>query len=125
MLVRHGERDRAGADAHVEHAWSWLTVEERERPLDEELRLGSRDERSRVAAQRQSTEVPLAEQVGERLAPAAALHEAASDGELAVGERPLEGGVELDPGQSERVREQPLSVEARRVDAFPLQELGG
>ena len=46
--------------------------EQREAPLDDDLRLGPRHERARVGAQRQPPEAPLAEDVGERLAGAAA-----------------------------------------------------
>ena len=90
VLLRDGEGDRSGAGADVEDARRVAAVEEGERALDEDLRLGPRDERARVAAQGQAAEVPVAEDVGERLALAAARDEGAARGELVLGQRAVE-----------------------------------
>ena len=75
-LLRERERDRAAARADVDDARRLGAVEQREAPLDDDLGLGARHERARVGLQRQPAEVPVAEDVGERLAPAAALRRA-------------------------------------------------
>src|SRR5205807_1562205 len=61
VLVGEGEGDRTGARADVEDARVRCAVEEGERALDEELRLGPRDERARIAAQGEAAEIPVAE----------------------------------------------------------------
>ena len=68
VLVGDRERDRAGARADVEHARRVAAGEQAQGPLDEDLRLGSRDQRARVDRERQAPEPPLAEDVLERLA---------------------------------------------------------
>src|SRR5204862_8329511 len=67
-------------------------------------------------------EVPVAEDVGERLAVPAALDEPAAGRKLRLGEWALELRVEVDPSEAERVGEQPLRVEAWRLDALSLEE---
>ena len=91
---REGDGSRSGAD--VEDARRSRSVEECERSLDEELRLGARHERATVAAQGEPAEVPVAEHVREGLALTAAGDEGAARGELVRGERAVERGVELD-----------------------------
>ena len=61
--------------------------DEREGALDEDLRLGPRDQRPPVDGQRQPAEPPLAEHVLERLAPGAARHEPACGVELGRSQR--------------------------------------
>ena len=68
-----------------------------ERALDDDLGLGPRDERAGVGLQRQTAEAPVAEDVGERLALAAALDQRAHGGELGLRERLVEARVELEP----------------------------
>src|SRR5919108_575526 len=67
VLVRDRERDRARADADVEDARPLQAREQREAPLDDDLRLGPRHERPPVGRERQPPEAPLTEDVGERL----------------------------------------------------------
>ena len=115
MLVRDRERDRTAPRADVEHPRSLEPMQMGERALDDDLRLRSRDQRPRVGGQRQPAEPPLAEDVGDRLPPRAARHELAIPIELACLERPVEVGVQLDPLPPERVSEQQLRVESRRL----------
>ena len=76
-------------------------------------------------AERQPPEAPLAEDVRERLAPAAALERARAPAACSSSvERPVVLGVELEPREAERLAEQQLRVEPRRVDALALEELG-
>src|SRR5216117_3445154 len=79
MLARDREADRAAADADVEHTRRLEALDRRERSLDEDLRLGSWNERAEVRLQRQPPETPLPQHIGERLPLSA----------------PLEQGVEL------------------------------
>ena len=70
-------------------------------------------------------EPPLAEHVGERLAPAAPLDEHPRRRALVLGQRPVVPGVELEPRKPERLGEQQSASSARRVDALALEELRG
>ena len=112
-LVLQGERDRAGADADVEHARRRDAFEQRERALDDDLRLRAWHERARIRLEGQAAEAPLAKHVGERLtllAPGEQRLQRAVD--LAV-----EVGVDAGACRAEHVCEQKLGVDARRVDA--------
>src|SRR5581483_2895054 len=91
--------------------------EQRETALDDDLRLGTRDERACVRLQRQSSEVPVTEDVGKRLARAATLHERARSHALGLREGPIVLRVQLDPLQPERACEQQLGIHARALDA--------
>ncbi len=66
-LVHDRERDRAGADADVEHAGAVEAGEQLEAALDEDLGLGPRDQHARIDLERQAAEAPLAEDVRKRL----------------------------------------------------------
>jgi hypothetical protein len=100
------------------------TSEQCETPLDDDLGLRPWDERAPVRLQRQPAEVPVAEDVGERLALSAALDELACSGALGIGERTVVLGVELDPRQAERACKQQLRVDTRGVDPATGQILG-
>ena len=115
MLVCDREGDRAAARADVEHQRCFEPAQMEKRALDDDLRLGPRDQRAPVDGQRQPAEAPLAEDVRDRLAAGAARDELAVAVELAVVERPVEVRVELDALPAERVREQQLRVEPRRL----------
>src|SRR5919108_2161338 len=69
MLVGDRERDRARPDADVEHTRLAGAGEQLEAALDEHLRLRARDQDAAIDLQCQAPEAPLAEDVGERLAP--------------------------------------------------------
>ena len=101
-----------------------MPVDDREAPLDDDLRLGPRHQRAGVRPQRQPPEAPLAEHIGERLAGASAAEQLAHLRQLLLAERPVELGVQLDARQPERVREQELGVDARRVDPLVGEEVG-
>ena len=115
MLVGDRECDRTATRTDVEHPRCLEPEQKGESALDDDLRLGSRDQRPPVNCERQPAEPPLAEDVGDGLAACAARDELAIAVELAVLERPVEVGVELDPLSSERVREQQLRIEPRRL----------
>ena len=123
-LDREGDGDRARPGADVGDAGSLGAVEEREAPLDDDLRLGPRHERTRIRLERQPAEVPVAEHVGERLAAAAALHQLARRGALRFGHRPVVLRVELDACQRERAGEQQLRVDACRLDSASGEVVG-
>src|SRR6266511_1531163 len=77
MLIRDGERDRARADADVEDARLSHIGEELEAALDDRLGLRPGDEHARIDSKAEPAETPLAQEVGERLAPLAPLDELA------------------------------------------------
>ena len=111
-LVLQRKRDRTGTDADVQHARRVRPLEQRERPLDEDLGLGSRNERACVGLQRQPAKAPLAEHVGERLARFASLEER-PPGAVHL---PFGVGVEPAARRAEDMCEEELGVDARRVD---------
>ena len=115
MLGGDRQRDRARSDADVDDGRD--AVEQRQAAVDDDLRLGARHQHAPVDLQRQPTEPPLAEHVGERLAGLAAgderpipLHRADLVDERQAGTR-----------RPEHVRKQELRVDARRGDAGRLQ----
>ena len=124
MLVRDRQGNRPGTDADVEHARLLEPCEQRQAALDDDLRLGARDERTRVRPQRQPPKAPLAEDVRERLAGAAAAEQLPHLLELRLLEWTVELGVQLDPREPERVRDQVLRVDPRRVHALVGEEVG-
>ena len=96
-------------------------LEQREAPLDDDLRLRTRHERARVGLQRQAAEAPLAEHVRERLA-RLATREQRLDGAVDLA---VEVGVEAAARRAGDVREQKLRVDARRVDPGGCEALLG
>ena len=66
-LVLQGESNRAGTDPDVEHARGGNAREQRQRALDNDLRLRPRNERARIRLESQMTEAPLAKHVRKRL----------------------------------------------------------
>ena len=64
-----------GAGADVEHPRRLAAGDQRQRPVDQDLRLGPRDQRPPVDREHQATEPPLAEHVLEWLAPRPPAHE--------------------------------------------------
>ena len=97
---------------------------QREAPVDDDLRLGPRDERARVRRQRQPPEAPVAEHVGERLAAPAPGHQLTRGSALALVERTVVLRIELDPREPERPRDEMLGVEPRGLDAALGQVAG-
>ena len=75
--MRDRERDRPGARADVDDARRRDALEQRETALDDQLCLGPRHECARVGLEREVSKVPVAEHVGERLAPPASRDELA------------------------------------------------
>src|SRR5204862_4320922 len=94
-----------------------------EAALDDDLRLGPRDQRAPVDLQAQAAEAPLAEDVRERRAPSPPLQELARRDHLPLVERAAVLRVQRDPREPERLPEQMLRVDARAGDALPLEEL--
>ncbi len=91
-------------------------VEQREHPVDDDLRLRARHEGARVGLQRQVPEVPLAEDVGQRL-PRLTPHEQRLGGlGLAPAQRTLGRRVELAPRHAEHVLDDPLGFAAGVLD---------
>ena len=90
-FVGDRERDRAAPGADVEHARLGDPVDPRQAALDDDLRLGSRNEHARVDVQRQPAKSPLAEHVRERLTKLAAGDEAIEL--LQRRRRPARGGM--------------------------------
>jgi hypothetical protein len=121
---RDRERDRTRTRADVDDARRRNSLDARECALDDNLSLRPGHERARVGAQRQLPEAPLAEHVGERLPVAAPLDEGAGRCPLSFGERAVVLGVELDSLQFQRVGEQELRVEPRRIGSLALEVLG-
>ena len=88
-------------------------AEEGEAALDDDLRLGPGDQRPVVHLQEEPTEAPLAEDVGERLAPEAPPDELVQPLGLEGGHRAARR-VELGAREPEHVRDENLGVDARR-----------
>ena len=80
-------------------------------------------ENAGIDAQRQPAESPLPEHVRERLPRRAPRDELAEDA-LAIGRRLVAVRVQLGPRNAERVREQPLRVDARRRHPGAAELLG-
>jgi hypothetical protein len=118
MLVQKSKRNRAAARTDVEHARRVEPAQPLEATLDDDLGLGPRNESAPVDLQQQPPEAPLAEDVGDGLAARATRDQLPERGQLAGVQRPIDIHVELDPLAAERVREQKLGVEARRVGAL-------
>src|SRR5262249_14341505 len=93
------------------------------RTLDHDLGLRPRDEGTRVRLERQPAKVPVAEDVRERLAPAAPLHEEPQAGELGLGEGVVVALVPLEARAAQPVREDQLGVETRGIDALAGEEI--
>ena len=110
-FVGDRERDRPASGADVENARLGDPVDPRQAALDDDLRLGSRNEHPRVDARRQPAKSPFAEHVRERLAELAA-HDQSIEllqrgvVELAAGVRP-----ETAPCRPEHVGEQDLGID--------------
>ena len=120
-LVRDRERNRARAGAEVEHARLRLVTEQGETAFHDDLRLGARDERTRVRVQHQPTEAPLAQDVRQRLALPAPFEQCV---EL-VGDVLVAPFVHARARGSEDVCEEQLRVDAWRVDTCLREPLLG
>ena len=125
MLGGERQCDRAAARADVDDARALEAHDRREGALDRDLGFGPRHERARVGTERQPAEAPFPEHVRERLAPAAALDECTRGCALGLVQRPIVLRVELDPLDGERMGEQQLGVEPRRVDALAGEVVDG
>jgi hypothetical protein len=75
MLLGNRQRDRPRPGSDVEHARLGKRREMLEGSLDEHFRLRPRDQRAAVDLQREPSETPHAEDVGERLSRAPPLCE--------------------------------------------------
>ena len=82
VLVGDRECDRSRSGADVEHPRRFELGDQRERAVDEDLRLGPRDQGPPIDREGQATEPPLAEHVLERLAACPPADELARGGEL-------------------------------------------
>ena len=94
------------------------------RDLDHRLGVGARHEHAGIDVQRQPPELVIAEQIGDRLAREAPLDQRAIAGELGLGERLIEAGIELHPRALQDVREQQLGLETRGADPRFGEALG-
>ena len=97
-LVRDRQRDRARAGTDVEHPRLVQISDVLECPFDDDLGLGSRDQRAPVGLQRQAPEAPLAEDVGERLSSFPADEVRVEGFDLLVAHFPVELGVQQRSG---------------------------
>ena len=113
QLVRQRQCDRAASGSHIDDSRVGDVSETCQTPLDHDLGLRTRNERPRVGLQRQPAEAPVAQDVGQRLARGAALEDRPPRGPLGFRERPVALGVQLEPRQSEGLREQELGVDPR------------
>src|SRR5262249_46621028 len=111
-------RDRARAGADVEDGGLLEAVQVLERPLDDYLRLGSRHQGAFVGLERQPPEAPMAEDVGERLAPPSPPPGLLEGLAWFPRQLPLQLHVQERPGAVVAgAREQELGFEACGVDA--------
>src|SRR3954454_738868 len=118
MLGGERERDCAGSRADIEHARALVLTDQDERALDEDLGLGTGDERPPVDRQGQVPDPPFAEDVLQWLAPRAPSDQLPCYRQLGRRQRAVEGHVELDSLEAGCLREQPLGVETGRISAL-------
>jgi hypothetical protein len=117
-LAAEGDGDAAAAGAEVERPQRHGAIAGAgEGDVDESLRVGARDEDAAVDVEGAPVELALAEDVGDRLARAAAAHHLAHPGQLVGREGSLRVDDELDARRAERARQEHLRVEARALDA--------
>ncbi len=135
-LRGQGDRDApaAGAEIGDAHRLAIARTQQRERPLDERLGLGPRDQH--IAGDREGApvELPRARDVGHRLALATPAHQLADGRQLALVEGAVELQVDVEAAQPERLGAEQLGVEAggraaviaevRRAHAEHVDELG-
>src|SRR6478736_1264865 len=122
MLVDDRERDRTGASTNVEYGRLAHSIQVLERPLDDDLGLGPRNQRPCVRLQRQPPEAPVAEDVCERLAARPAGEQRLVALVSLWRELALQVHVEERPSAVvARPREQQLGLEASGVDTRPSQ----
>jgi hypothetical protein len=122
-----GERDRDAAAARPDVGDRELArrapPRELARAVDQELRLRPRDEHARTDAEGAAVELARARDVRRRLAPAAPHERVARAVDLLPDDRAVERQEQLQPVDPERVRDEQLRLEARRLDALALEEL--
>src|SRR4051812_15902484 len=102
MLVGERERDGARAGADVENPRLLAARNQRERSVDEDLRLGSRNQCPPVDRQCEVAKAPLAEHVLQWLPPSPPSHELTRALQLEGVQRAVERHVELDPLEARR-----------------------
>jgi hypothetical protein len=99
-------------------------VQPRKHLTDQDFRLGTGDENTRLHLEVQLSEGLMAEYVLERLTTRATSEERSKSIELLACERALELEIELEPVDPEHVGQQVLGIETPRVDPFALQIVG-
>jgi hypothetical protein len=99
-------------------------VQPRKHLTDQDFRLGTGDENTRLHLEVQLSEGLMAEYVLERLTTRATSEERSKSIELLACERALELEIELEPVDPDHVSQQVLGIETPRVDPFALQIVG-
>jgi len=123
-LGRERDPDRAGPRAQIEDAGLAARLEQIERALDERLGVRARHEHARRHLEAPAPELAAPEDVGHRLTPAAALHELADRGALRLVERTIEVHVQAHAVEPDRLRDEQLGVQPRRLDPAGGEVLG-
>ena len=90
-----------------------LFADAAEHLADEFLRLGPRDERTRVAFERQVEEGRVPDDVLQRFPHGAAFHRQAEFFKDALLQRMIEAQVQIQPLATERIRHQPFGLKSR------------
>ncbi len=124
QLGGNRQGDGAGAGADVQHPRLLDTLEQRQRPLDDQLGLGPGHQHPLVDRQLDRPETAAAGDVGDRLPAAAPADQLADLRQLLLGQRAIVVGVELDPGHPQGMGQQQLRVEPRRRAALLLEVAG-
>lgn len=121
-LLGQGQRDRTTAGAKIQHTAPGQATEG-ERPLDEQLRLRSRDEDGGSHRELERPELPCPDDVRERLPCRAAIEQRSVAGLLGRLHPVLAVGAQPGAIRAEDVREEQLRIEASagRVCRLPAQ----
>ena len=119
------QRARAGSDIGQPRAAHARLAQVVERGVDEQLGFGARDEDIGGDAEFEAVELARAGDVGKRAALDSLAHGAEEAGEVLLGHRLGEGGVELRAVAPDRVAQQHFGLEAGVVDARLFEQLGG
>lgn len=119
------EGNGPGAGANVETSARGVCVEAGEGGADEGFGIRSGDQHPGVDGEVEGPELPKAEDVGDRFAGGAALHQSAVVSEFVADEGAIEVGVELDALEGEDVGEEIFGVQARGLASSLGEKVGG
>jgi hypothetical protein len=120
-----GDRKTTAAGSEIEDE-QWIRgagMEAGQGEFGELFGFGPGDENAAIDFELEAVEGGGAEDMLQRFAPAAALHQDSQGIEIGIGDGTIELEVELQSGDSELICEEPFDLESGRFDAFAGEEL--